>query len=376
MSIDADLAAAIALAETEATARIAAAVASAQIAAQATEQSAVTQAQADTTVATTNSNAQKQIAVTNKTADVQVAGIAGTAATTVATTRATADETVATTTSEAQKQIALTNATADVQVAGVQSDTSKTVALTAADADKTVATTRATADTTIATTAAQADVQVAGIQANAQVTSSGNQLTGVEYSADKQLDGVEVTQTSETQRLVLALNFAQDKWNQVWPFIQTYLQNPNQGSGALSWTGLLAAIGAAPYITTGGVYTPSQLQTQVNLLYARADQKSQTLLHDAQIDLAGRGFGGSSPLLDMLRFSYEAENIETSTEGAAQLTLQSSKENVLALLSQQTERQTQYAAAQKAFTDLDKIAVDLTTGIFGSVAQIISSASG
>jgi hypothetical protein len=286
MSIDADLAAAIALAETEATARVAAAVGAAGIAAAATEQSAVTQAQADTTVATTTSNAQKVIAQTNATADVQVASISAVAQETVASTN----------------------------------------------------------------------------------------LTGTEYGADRQLDGVEYSQNAETARLNTTLAFAQDKWNQIFPLIQGFLANPDEGgSSSLSFEALVTALGAAPWITQGGVWTPSQIQSQLNALYARSDQKAATLLHDAQIDLAGRGFGGSSPLIDMLRFSYDAEAMATSTEGAQQIALQSGQANAEQLLSQQQQRQAQYEANERTFAELQRIAVELSTGVLQAVAQIVSA---
>lgn len=285
MSIDADLAAAIALAETEAAARVAAAVSAAQIAATATEQSAVTQAQADTSVATITSNAQKIIAVTNKTADVQVAGI----------------------------------------------------------------------------------------QAGVDAGSAQLQLSGIQYSSDQQLVGVQTHENAETLRLNEVLAFAQDKWNQVWPFVQGFLSNPNSGQGSLSWSQLLAALGPAPWISESGVYTPSQVQAQLNALYARSDMETATKIHDAQIDLAGRGFGGSSPLIDMLRFSYEAVSVQSSVEGAQQLALQLAQANTEMLLNQQSKRQEQYGTNEQTYMQLARTTVELTVGLFDAVSRIISS---
>jgi hypothetical protein len=225
----------------------------------------------------------------------------------------------------------------------------------------------------IATINKQADVQVAGIQQAADEYVADDSKQAAEYSADQQLSGTKYSQDAETNRLQRSLDFAQDKWNQVWPLVSTFLQNPNQGQVSIGWAQLTAALGPAPWISQGGVWTPSQVQSQLNALYARSDQKTATDIHDAQIDLAGRGFAGSSPILDMLRFSYEAANVQSSVEGAQQLALQAAQANSEMILNQQGKRQDQWATTEATYAQLQKVAVDLTTGIFQSVASILNA---
>lgn len=377
-----DLVAALEIAQEDASARLAAAIASAQIAAGATTEAAEDQATAQKysadqqriatiTASQNDESATTQSASTRANADVLIASVQAAADEYVADAQAGASVQVANIRAAADEQVATISGTAEVNSATVTAVNSLTGVVQSASI-------RAAADESVASTQLSADVQVANVQASASTQVATVQVAGVEFGANAQLEGVEFAQNAETARLNEVLAFAQDKWNQIFPLIQPLIasvSNPQAGGKTASWESLLASLGAAPYVDASGVWTPSQIQQQLNALYARGDAKSQSDLYDASVDLAGRGFGGTSPLLDVLRFGFEAVNIQTSTEGAAQLSLSSSQANSEQLLKQEDTRVRLYDASERTFAELNRAQVELITGVFGAIAQIIGAVS-
>jgi hypothetical protein len=288
---------------------------------------------------------------------------------TVADTRANADRDVAGTQKDATEYVA------DKRLEGdkYQADRQKEMADVRAQADEYVADSQADAQRDVAATRKEADVQVAGIQLTGQEYTADKSSGASMYGDDRRLDGTRYASDSETDRVKLKLGFAEDKWAQIFPLISAWMnRNPNSGGDGANWSDLVSAVGGAPWIDASGYWTPAQVQAQVNAIYARSAARTQSLTREAQVDLAGRGFAASSPLLAMLSAGYEGDGLRTSTEDAVKLLLQAATMNGEATAKGQELRQKQLADAQRAFYELHRNLVQLNVGLFGGVAQMLA----
>lgn len=364
------------IAITEAASRVQAAVQAASIAATATEIAASYQAKATTESAGIRGLYQLSVAQAEVSAQRDVATIGGQFSVTAASIRGLYEVLTANAQGTYQLSAASVGAQAQRDVANTRGNYSVTVASIGASASISVASIGASAQTQVASIGANAEVAVAGIRgtyqlqaasvaASATVSSSVNQLTGVEYTANQ-----------ETDRLNIALQFAEGKWDQIFPLIGPILaglQNPDVGGATGLWDALIAALGPAPFVDASGVFTPSQIQMQLNQVYARNDAKANSLIQGSTIDLAGRGFGGNSPLLDILRFAYEAEGIEASALAGTELRVSTAKENSEAVFASQKALLDQYSASEQVFSRLNEYLFRLTGDLYSATLQMIGS---
>lgn len=126
-----------------------------------------------------------------------------------------------------------------------------------------------------------------------------------------------------------------------------------------------------PYIASRGVFTPTQLQQQVNAAYARNDARTQTQIRQAQGDLAGRGFSSTSPILDALRVGFVTANLRASIEAATQIRLQSAQANVDAVFRAQQAKSEQYLKQEDVLINAAQVAVQRQVGILNAVASLV-----
>ena len=96
-----------------------------------------------------------------------------------------------------------------------------------------------------------------------------------------------------------------------------------------------------------------------------------TRIHAAEIDLAGRGFGGNSPLLDILRFAYQAQAIASSASEHTAMTVQSATANATQLLEAQKAREEGYKASEDVFARLNEALLSLTGQLYSATTGMI-----
>jgi hypothetical protein len=395
-----DVGAMIAIAITEANSRVQAATASATVAAEATMTAANSQAQATRTASENHADASKYGAFQHAEAMKEAARINAEvsksnneasveAAIRTAEVNAEATKFVAERNAQSAAEVGNIHANSQKETATIHADASRDVAEEGgraqiesatihADASREVATTQlegvnvqAEASKFAATQRREADVQVAQIHGTASENVAGTAGDASMYGADKHLEGVVTASEEETTRLDKKLAFAYDRWREVFPLIEKWIGGESEG-GSDGWADLVAAVGTAPYISAAGVWTPQQIQQQVNAIYARASQTSQSLSRRAEIEMSSRGLAASSPLLSVLKAGYAQAELRTSTEESVKLNLDASKLNREMVLKGQTAQQDQFASHQKVFVDLNGNAVQLHVGLFNGMATMLA----
>ena len=105
-------------------------------------------------------------------------------------------------------------------------------------------------------------------------------------------------------------------------------------------------VGIQPQISAGPVWTPEQVQGQVNASQASIDRSTGTQQRQAAQSAAGRGFTGRSPLLAALQSQIGQQGMAQRTESARQIPWEAAQGNAKQLLASQTAAEQQYANRQ------------------------------
>lgn len=100
--------------------------------------------------------------------------------------------------------------------------------------------------------------------------------------------------------------------------------------------------GAGPNITEQGVYSPHQVQQQVNSALAANDQSTAGDLQGIQRSLSGQGYGANSPLTQALMSQRQAAGAATNAATRTNLPLQAAQMNARQLLNTQAAREQQF----------------------------------
>jgi hypothetical protein len=266
----------------------------------------------------------------------------------------------------ATTQAATIHANATTEAANVQSNATRD----AANAQK-------EASVESASIRANADIQTESIRLTGTELSAQLGLQGTEYSADRQVVGVDHREAGETNRLNIKLAWADGKWNEVFPFVQGVIENQISGnqqsplSSAARWQSLQSVLGVPPPVYVSEVWTPQEVQLQLNSVYARTTATAQSRTRLAEIDLAGRGLSSDSPIMDVLRLGYEGYALMASTQAETETTIKLSSENVEAILKSQTAAVEAYTKLAGSYVDLEKNAVQLDVGTLQAVASML-----
>ena len=169
-------------------------------------------------------------------------------------------------------------------------------------------------------TAAMNQQQIANNNNAAQNYQAQLGLMGSRYSADQGLAGIRYKTDADTNQFNSRLNFARERYGQLFPLIQGQLGGSGfaEGGGASAqgaqngreFAGAAASNGLPPYIDTSPVYTDQQINQQVNSAQSQNERKAATSYRQAQRDLGGRGMG-TSPLLSAIQ-----QNLAIGTQAA------------------------------------------------------------
>lgn len=110
-------------------------------------------------------------------------------------------------------------------------------------------------------------------------------------------------------------------------------------------------VGHQPTITPGAVWTPEQVQGQVNAARSGIDASTATQQRQAAQSTAGRGFGGSSPLLQALQSQIAGRGMASSADAERGIRWDAATGNAKHLLASQQAAEQQYANRQKEAID-------------------------
>lgn len=176
--------------------------------------------------------------------------------------------------------------------------------------------------------------------------------------------------TAANQRAQLSYNagtlpalLQQDRFNAVFPGLMGQFNNQSERVGGSN--------APLPEITVGPVYTPQQTQEQVNKGRATNDQQTQQTQLRTQQELAGKGFGATSPLLAALQSQQGMAGMQANSELERGIRFDTAKDNAQQLLSTQQARQGQWAQNEDADIRRRQVAGQQQNALLAALAGLI-----
>lgn len=135
--------------------------------------------------------------------------------------------------------------------------------------------------------------------------------------------------------------------------------------GSMSGGGSLG--GQQPAINAGPIYTPQQIQQQVNRGVAGNDAQFAGLLRSLAGRFGGAGFSQNSPLLAALMQQAGAQNIAANTNVRTQLPFDIASGNASHLLQSQAAAENQFSNRQQEQLAAQRNAVAMLSSVLGIV---------
>ncbi len=173
------------------------------------------------------------------------------------------------------------------------------------------------------------------------------------------------------QASILPHNLKQGRFNAVFPLFQNALgglQGAAGGGGGYSGGG---AFGQQPNIDAGPVFSPGQVQQQVNAARSGNDAASAGRTRQMSTQLAGRGFGSGSPLAMALEQNLFGQNLAANAGNERDIRMGATQGNADHVLKAQQAREGQFAARQQEEIERGKSYIGGMSSLLGSFGSMI-----
>src|SRR5262245_18522141 len=142
-----------------------------------------------------------------------------------------------------------------------------------------------------------------------------------------------------------------NRFNQVFPLFSDALGKFGSGGMLQGGYGRAGATGTQPNISAAPVFSPQQIQQQVNAARSGNDQSAagaqQRMQHRWHHQLAGPVFGTSAPPAPALRQNLYAQNLATNPGNERDIRSGAAQTNAGQVFEAQKARQQQYANRQQ-----------------------------
>ncbi len=115
-------------------------------------------------------------------------------------------------------------------------------------------------------------------------------------------------------------NLGQQKLNMISPYVQRVL-------GSMQGAAPGGQAGPQPAINTNPIYSPQQIQQQMNSAFSSNDSRTATLMKQLMESNAARGFGGNSPALQAQKTQLGIANNAANANAQREIPLQYAQPN-------------------------------------------------
>lgn len=171
----------------------------------------------------------------------------------------------------------------------------------------------------------QLDTNLKGLEGTKYGADTSKQLG--EYQSNQQLKGTEEGYANEQQLQKNKIDFANKRFDDIFG-------ENGFARGIYGGTGASGDYGLQP-VTQGGLFSDRDVQGQVNSGIAGNDQRFAGMFKQAQGDLASRGLGQESPLLQQMHAYMGAQNQAANNDVYRNTTYQARQGNADTTLKQQ-----------------------------------------
>lgn len=170
-------------------------------------------------------------------------------------------------------------------------------------------------------------------------------------------------QTAAAPGLLTAQN-RQSRFNSVFPYVT------GQISALSNQLGAPGSAGQAPKIDASPIWTPSQIQGQVNSQVAGNDAQTAGNIRQNAQGLAGRGFGGRSPLLSELTAQSQGQGMQANNQVRQAVPFNAAQGNAQQLLAGQQAQQGQFQSGEENQIQRQQIAAQQRSALLSTLSSL------
>lgn len=171
-------------------------------------------------------------------------------------------------------------------------------------------------------------------------------------------DPLQATQLTEANKM--------SRFNQIYGLLGGQLGNLNGGVYTAGGQNT-----PPPPISTGPMLNDAQIQQQVNTSRAANDAQTQGQQQRSSDSLAGRGFGGNSPLSQMLNQGYQNNNMATNTANETNTRLNAAQQNASHTLNTQQALSNQWATGNQLDIQRRAPVIQQRTALMQALAGLV-----
>jgi hypothetical protein len=157
---------------------------------------------------------------------------------------------------------------------------------------------------------------------------------------------------------------AQGRFNQVFPYVTGQISALQNQLGAPGQAGTPPKIDAAP------IWTPSQVQGQVNSQVAGNDAQTASNIRQNSQSVAGRGFGGRSPLLSELTAQSQGQGMQANNQVRQAVPFNAAQGNAQQLLAGQQAQQGQFQSGEENQIQRQQIASGQRSALLSALSNL------
>jgi hypothetical protein len=271
-------------------------------------------------------------------------------------------------------------ASAHANAASIRAEASITAACTESTARVTATQTQVVAQNAAADTEYASRVFVADRTRFAADYSTDREYRGVidtstieagatRYAADRDYAGEEYREASETRRLQIRLDYADAKFQVVWPYVQTVVNQALGGSSAAVVT--LGFQTVLPYVSGDGALNANDINAIVSNATTRAAARATAESSQAQGELVGRGYASNSLLLNALAVGYDFQRVRAGVNAETATRIAAAKLNAEQEFRGQQAQVQQYSDQQQAILASERNQVQRQVGLLQAVAEMV-----
>jgi hypothetical protein len=205
--------------------------------------------------------------------------------------------------------------------------------------------------------------------------SAGQQADASKYGADKQaataaagFASQQAIAAMQAQASALPALLAQGRFATIWPYLSGQLAqagNFGRGFGAAP-----KGLGPAPAAPSGTVFSEPQIQERVNATRSANDIGAAAQTRQTSQQLAGRGFGGNSPLAQALNNATWGQNLAANTEGEREARLGAAEANTKYGLQANQIAQQAYSSRQEEAIKRQQIGAQTYSALLAALAGL------
>jgi hypothetical protein len=162
---------------------------------------------------------------------------------------------------------------------------------------------------------------------------------------------------------IVPAQLQQDRFRTVFPFLSNNFNSSQERVGGANQP--------LPNITVGGVYSPQQTQEQVNAARSQNDRNVAQNQRQSQDQLAGRGFGSNSPLLQAIQAQQQMAGMQANSDQERQLRFDAATANARQQLDSETLRQNQWTQNEDADIRRRQVATSQANALLSALAGLV-----